>query len=342
MPSRPSRLLRWLASERAPRGCSTCGAHLLGAAVGQQVEQQGGAALRGDLVAQQRRDRIDQAAFDAGGGRDELALAREAPAAGIGEGDRHRLERHGRRSARRNARVQPTSKPQLAGASGAIVHAALRRATAPRRRRSPAATSWRRRAPAPRRRPAPRRSPAGVAKRSAVAGVAASGQPSQRWRMWKRTPAARRRCSQARSSGAAFMSVGNTRPEVPTKVSMPSPCAHSRSASGPKARSSGSICARRSPKRAAKASKRLGMREVEAAAAGQQELAARPRAWRRRDPPARPARSALRPPSVRRGRRRRRRPLCCRSSFECHQFALPRQEGGAHRLAGTGACTASR
>jgi hypothetical protein len=38
------------------------------------------------------------------------------------------------------------------------------------------------------------------------------------------------RCSQARSSGAAFMSVGNTRPEVPTKVSMPRPAAHARTA----------------------------------------------------------------------------------------------------------------
>jgi hypothetical protein len=40
---------------------------------------------------------------------------------------------------------------------------------------------------------------------------------------WKRTPAPRRRASQARSSGAAFISAGKTRPELPTKVLTPSP-----------------------------------------------------------------------------------------------------------------------
>ena len=43
-------------------------------------------------------------------------------------------------------------------------------------------------------------------------------QPCQRWRMWNCTPLARMRCNQARSSGRLFMSVGNTRPEVPTNV----------------------------------------------------------------------------------------------------------------------------
>jgi hypothetical protein len=40
--------------------------------------------------------------------------------------------------------------------------------------------------------------------------------------MEKRTPACLSWCSQARSKGAAFMSVGNTRPELPTKVATPS------------------------------------------------------------------------------------------------------------------------
>ena len=82
----------------------------------------------------------------------------------------------------------------------------------------------------------------------------ASSTPSQRCRMWNCTPAALSRCSQARSSGAAFMSLGKTRPEVPTKVSTPSPCAHSRNCCGPSAASQGSTCARRSPKRDAKGS----------------------------------------------------------------------------------------
>ena len=51
--------------------------------------------------------------------------------------------------------------------------------------------------------------------------------------------AERRRCSQARSSGAAFISSGNTRPDVPTKVDTPSACTQARSASGPNASSSG-------------------------------------------------------------------------------------------------------
>ena len=47
-------------------------------------------------------------------------------------------------------------------------------------------------------------------------------------------PSPRNRCSHARSKGAAFMSTGNTRPEVPTKVSTPSP-APRPAPSGPKA-----------------------------------------------------------------------------------------------------------
>ena len=59
-----------------------------------------------------------------------------------------------------------------------------------------------------------------------------SAQPCQRWRTWNRTPLWRRRCSQARNKGAAFISLGNTRPEVPTKVSMPRVCTQVRRASG--------------------------------------------------------------------------------------------------------------
>ena len=55
------------------------------------------------------------------------------------------------------------------------------------------------------------------------------------------------RCSQARSKGAAFMSRGNTRCELPTKVSMPSPAAQSRSACGPKTSSQRPQSAARAP-----------------------------------------------------------------------------------------------
>ena len=72
------------------------------------------------------------------------------------------------------------------------------------------------------------KSPSAVARRSSPSAF----HPSQRCRTCRRTPACRKRCSQARNSGAAFMPVGNTRPELPTAVSMPSCPAHRRSWSG--------------------------------------------------------------------------------------------------------------
>ena len=92
--------------------------------------------------------------------------------------------------------------------------------------------------------------------------------------MWNCTPAARNRCSQARSSGAAFMSFGNTRPDVPDKGlntkavrpihHLPRPeCLEHRLHLG---------LAR--TKTAREFFERLRMREVEPATSGQQELAA--------------------------------------------------------------------
>jgi len=86
-------------------------------------------------------------------------------------------------------------------------------------------------------------SPAGVAKRRAPSAL----QPSQRCRTWKATPSWRSRCSQARSRGAAFISVGKTRPEVPTKVSMPRPRIQARRASGPNSCSRGASRSRALP-----------------------------------------------------------------------------------------------
>ena len=238
------------------------------------------------------------------GGGDELALAREvttraslnAIATDLKGSPAKRSAKYGA-PARRRSRSWPAQRRHR--------HAALP-ATAPRRRRSPAATSWRRPAPARRRRPGTllarrRREAQRGGRRRGVA------QPSQRWRMWNCTPAARSRCSQARSSGAAFMSFGNTRPEVPTKVSMPRPCAQSRNCCGPK-RAQQRLDLRAALAEAADEDvEGLGMREVQAAAAGQQELAADRRHGVVQVRPRRRRRRALRPPSGRRGRRRSRR-----------------------------------
>ncbi len=77
-------------------------------------------------------------------------------------------------------------------------------------------------------------SPAGVSTRSA-----SPSQPAQRWRGRMSTPRSASRASQARRSGEAFIALGNTRPEEPTKVSCPSPSHQSRTRSGPKARMCG-------------------------------------------------------------------------------------------------------
>ena len=65
--------------------------------------------------------------------------------------------------------------------------------------------------------------------------------------MWNATPASRRRLSQARNIGAAFLSTGNTRPDVPMKVSTPNAATQARNASAPNAASNGAIASTRSP-----------------------------------------------------------------------------------------------
>ena len=115
--------------------------------------------------------------------------------------------------------------------------------------------------------------PVGVSKTSDVEApwpVVVSSHPTQRQRMWNvtgtaigsATPAApstrpavapwRSRCIHARSSGAAFMSAGKIRPDVPTKVSTPSPLAQSRTFSAPNVSSHGAIMPCRAPYRLAK------------------------------------------------------------------------------------------
>ena len=71
-------------------------------------------------------------------------------------------------------------------------------------------------------------------------------QPIQRWRGMKVTPWLRSRCSQARSSGDAFMAAGNTRPLDPTNTGWPSASHQARRCCGGNARiafrSSGGAC----------------------------------------------------------------------------------------------------
>ena len=198
--------------------------------------------------------------------------------------------------------LQPprTSNPQLAGNSAATSTPRWRNSgtQAP----SDPSRGQLRAAQGQHHRPRPQHSsPSGVSKRKAPSSV----QPVKRCRMWNCTPRARSRCSQARNSGAAFMSAGNTRPEVPTKVSMPRPCAHSRSAGASK---SPQPEARPAHDGAAVAGdegvERLGMREVQAALAGQQEFAPDRRHGVEHLAPLAQARHALRRPSGRPVRRR--------------------------------------
>ena len=113
---------------------------------------------------------------------------------------------------------QATVNPQLAGRSGVIVHSSAP-ASRPSRRRSRAAASLRRRAPAPSRRVSTAR---GAVAAFETDKCPSSSQPVQRWRSANCTPMASSRRSHARSSGEALNACGKTRPLEPTKVGCPS------------------------------------------------------------------------------------------------------------------------
>ena len=144
----------------------------------------------------------------------------------------------------RKCSVHPTSNPQLAGLRGAI------RTPRARNKGTQAASD-----PSCGQLPPPNarivasattlRGPSGVSKRKSPS----ASHPLQQCRACTMRPDCRNRLSQARSSGADFISVGKMRPEDPTNVSIPSPRTHARSASGPKAARSGSSCLRRLPYR---------------------------------------------------------------------------------------------
>jgi hypothetical protein len=250
MPAMPTRLCRWLAQGARAAGVFHLGQHPLGGRPGSRSS----AAWRGRRRQWRSRSRptggIHQAALDAARWR-QTRLCRNshsAPASSC-RAQRHRLEGLAGKAARKCASSRGRGQPGR-GVEAAVGWAAAAPppphappAAAPRRRRNRAAPSCRRPAPAAprgaRRRGSPgggveaqraRRRPAGPA----VAHMKAHPRPG--WR---------RRCSQARSSGAAFMSVGKTRCELPTKVSTPRPAAQARRFSGPKAREQWRRCCAR-------------------------------------------------------------------------------------------------
>ena len=143
----------------------------------------------------------------------------------------------------RKASLQATSKPQLAGRKGMI------RTLRAFSHGTQAASEPRRGQLAPPR--ASRHASARTSKRpAAVSNVYPSfSNPIQRWRGMSRTPWCSSRRSQDRSSGEAFMTLGNTRPELPTKVSVPRPWAQLRMSCGGNSSSAGRSRAVALPKR---------------------------------------------------------------------------------------------
>ena len=208
MPSRPSRLLRWLDSEREPRGC----AHRRQQPVpalrsGSRSSSSVARPSRAIVVAQQRRRGIHQAALDAAGGGDELALAREAlPCASCTAMATDLKGWPAKRSLKCALQPPATSKPQLAGRSGAT--------STPRARsqgtQAPSEPSRGQLRAAERQHDRVGLVPHGAGGRVELqrGGAAPVVRPSRSSGAACGTArrAARSRCSQARSSGAAFMS----------------------------------------------------------------------------------------------------------------------------------------
>ena len=82
-----------MAIEREPRGRESRSTKRSSRPVGRQIEVHNSAPGRFDLVTQQRRRRVDQAALDAVLGDDELALLLKKMTFEICKGERHRLDR---------------------------------------------------------------------------------------------------------------------------------------------------------------------------------------------------------------------------------------------------------
>ena len=190
--------------------------------IGPQGDMQRRLPRCSDRLAQLGRQRIDRAALDAGAGDDGFAadgvrterqrdalerLALEAVAEDIGPGDGEAA----------------IGRPQRR-----YLHAFRGEQFRPTRRRSRAAASLRRRAPA-RSRALRRR-----AVRPAFENADGPARPSRSSGGAARIarPCESSRRSQARSKGDALKAFGNTRPLEPTKVGCPSASLQSRKASG--------------------------------------------------------------------------------------------------------------
>ncbi len=112
---------RWLASERLPRA-REFGAQALQAAARREVELERDLAAGGDRVAQRRRERVDQPAFEPGGGNQAFAGAFVHGAGGVGDAGDDRLQRL---AAEARAEVRTPAVPALA--AGGDVEAAVGR-----------------------------------------------------------------------------------------------------------------------------------------------------------------------------------------------------------------------
>ena len=149
----PSRLCRWLDIERAPRGRVTSSSTRSALKSGARSSQMVVLPSRGDLVAQGGRQRVDQAALDAGGRDHELALAAHQLAVGAARLDRDRDQRLARVAA-----AEMLAPVDVEAAVGRRQRRHRRplclAAAAPRRRPIRAAPSCRRPAPGSPHRPA--------------------------------------------------------------------------------------------------------------------------------------------------------------------------------------------
>ena len=184
MPSRPRRLLRWLLRLREPRGWRTSASTRSAGRSGSRSSQKVALPCAAICVAQPGRGGIDQAALHARGGGDELALAVQGAAPSSPRVMATDLNGWPAKRSRKCAvqpwpRARPRRSRSWTAASGATGTPRGRQPAPPRRRPSPAATSWRRPAPAAWR----GRSPARPGGRVEQQCARPRPSPVQRWRM---------------------------------------------------------------------------------------------------------------------------------------------------------------
>ena len=267
MPSSPRRLFRWLDQRTRAARMRHLREDLPGRSVGQQVQLEAGAAPRTDLVAQQGRSGVDQAAFHAGDGGHEFTLAMERP-----EADRHRLERLAGEA--RGEVVAPAAahvEPAVGDGNSSATETPRCTSSGTHAPSEPSRPSSRRPAPAPPPLHARVRSPRGVCEPQCAVGASSRSSDGASGN------ARRRRAGDAaRRAAAALLSVGSERRgrscrrrwrrrgRAPTRAA---PAHRRRRSQRLQLRSPLAVARRRMHRR-------LRVREVQAALAGQQELAA--------------------------------------------------------------------